>query len=115
MRSIAAVLTVLLVGKGDGTFNPAMNLMVAGAPSWVSIADLNNDKIPELVVSQENASTVTVLPGMGSLMYATPVVLSVGPGPRGQGIGDFNGDGKPDIAVGNAGASSVSVLINTTM
>jgi hypothetical protein len=97
----------VLLGKGDGTFHPAVAYETGATggsigASSVAVADLNGDGSPDLVVANFQNSTVGVLLGNGDGTFQ-PVVL-YGPGgsyPLSVAVADMNGDGRPDVVVGN--------------
>jgi FG-GAP-like repeat/FG-GAP repeat len=99
----------VFLGKGDGTFGSPMSFGSGGLrPSSVSIADLNGDGLPDLVVTNACADSsctggaVSVLLGKGNGAFNTPVSYdSGGLSASSVAIGDLNGDGKPDLAVAN--------------
>jgi hypothetical protein len=51
----------VLAGKGDGTFDPYAAFGTGMGPHAVSIADLNGDTLPDLVVANKDDGTVSVL------------------------------------------------------
>jgi len=51
----------VLAGKGDGTFVPYVAFGTGIGPNAVSIADLNGDTLPDLVVANKNDGTLSVL------------------------------------------------------
>jgi len=99
---------IVLLGNGDGTFQPA-TYIPQDVVGNVSIADLNGDGKPDIVMETEcqNSSdcvygTIRVLFGNGDGTFQPPVIYS--PQffhPSAIAIGDFNGDGVPDVAVTN--------------
>ena len=110
----------ILLGKGDGTFEPAVNYATGSAPYGVAVADFNRDGKQDLVVANSNESDISVLLGNGDGTFQTEVKYNTGsiPNPAGVAVGDFNGDGHLDLAVadfacpgGAAGCGSVSVLL----
>jgi len=110
----------ILLGNGDGTFQPHFDLAVGTLPSSVVAADFNKDGKVDLAVANASDGTVSVLLGNGNgtfqpqVVYATQVVNGVFGGSNWESavVGDFNGDGKPDLAVScDAGCKSVSVLL----
>jgi hypothetical protein len=107
-----------LLGKGDGTFQPAKATNVngqCGAPGQASqsliTADFNGDHIPDIAVMVTGG--VAIFLGKGDGTFMTPgKFYQVGCGSLGGLSADFNGDGIPDLAlVGNCSTSYVSVLL----
>jgi hypothetical protein len=98
----------VLLGKGDGTFRPAVNYATGPAPSWVAVGDFNGDGIPDLAVATD---TVSVLLGKGDGTFKAAVSYAAGDTPFALGVGDFNRDGSLDLAVANSGADTVSILL----
>jgi hypothetical protein len=105
----------VLLGKGDGTFQPAIKTPVPGAFFGIAVADLNGDGNPDVVTGDSTGGpprNVNVLLGKGDGTFAAPVKYSTGGSGEGQiVIADFNGDGKLDIAVINASDNTVSILL----
>jgi FG-GAP-like repeat/FG-GAP repeat len=109
-NSVASV----YLGKGDGTFAPAVNYPTGIVAASIAIADLNGDGRLDLAVANENSDSISVLLGRGDGTFQAAVNYPAGPGPSGIASGDFNGDGKLDLVVANAGSSfgtTVSVLM----
>jgi hypothetical protein len=100
----------VLLGKGDGTFQTAVNYAAGGRPSCVAVGDFNGDGKQDLAVANVEG-TVRVLLGKGDGTFqATNVGYIAGPYANSVAVGDFNGDGKQDLAVANG--SGVSILLN---
>jgi hypothetical protein len=55
----------VLLGNGDGTFQPAVSYPVDSGPNRVVAADLNGDSTLDLIVANYLADTVDVLLGNG--------------------------------------------------
>ena len=51
----------VLLGNGDGTFQPEQRFAVGDDPRSIAIADLNNDSRPDLAVANYGADYVSVL------------------------------------------------------
>jgi hypothetical protein len=73
----------------------------------VTVGDFNNDKKLDLVVTNDNDATVSVLLGNGDGTFQTQVKFAVGDEPFYVVVGDFNNDAKQDLAVVNFVSSSV--------
>ncbi len=110
----------VLLGNGDGTFQPAVTYASGGGDAWsVAVADVNGDGKPDLVVanvcSKSSCSThgvVTVLLGNGNGTFQTAVTYDSGAFQAfSVGVADVNGDGMPDIAVVNVQSHNVGVLL----
>jgi FG-GAP-like repeat/Divergent InlB B-repeat domain/Calx-beta domain/Abnormal spindle-like microcephaly-assoc'd, ASPM-SPD-2-Hydin/FG-GAP repeat len=105
-----------------GTLTPSFALphsFEAGdAPSAVTTADLNGDGIPDLLVTNGGADTVSVLlnttaPGAGTPSFAAQQAFATGVGPSSVTTADLNGDGGPDIVAADGGADAISALLDT--
>ncbi len=103
----------VLLGNGDGTFQPATFLTVGNFPFDIATGDLNNDDQLDLVVTNSQDGTVSVLLGNGDGTFQPQNVVMVGNGPSGVVIADLNGDGIPDLAVstGLSNGNTVTVLL----
>jgi len=91
---------VVLLGKGDGTFQSPINTASGANLSVVATADLNGDGKADVVGAFNNALLVYI--GKGDGTFATGVSYSIGgtlTGTAGVSFGDFNGDHIVDIAV----------------
>ncbi|MBI2926666.1 MAG: VCBS repeat-containing protein [Verrucomicrobia bacterium] len=101
----------VLLGKGDGTFQRAVNYGAGSNPNSVAMADFNDDAKLDLVVANRNSGNVSVLLGDGAGTFSAAVNYGAGASPRFVAVGDFNGDGKADLAVANANSDNISILL----
>ncbi len=101
----------VLLGNGDGTFQPAMNVATGSGPASVAVGNFNGDARPDLAVTNFFSDNVSVLLGNGDGTFRAAVKFAAGIGPVSIAVGDLNGDGKLDLAVANQGLNDVSVLL----
>jgi hypothetical protein len=98
----------VLLGNGDGTFQPAVDYGPGSNSEFVVVGDFNGDGKLDLAVTN---SGLSVLLGNGDGTFQPAVNYSAGSGPFSIAVGDFNGDGRLDIAVSNFQSDNVSVLL----
>ncbi|HYW43991.1 MAG TPA: VCBS repeat-containing protein [Bryobacteraceae bacterium] len=114
---------ILLIGKGDGTFQAPVMLAMPGGlhPVAVAAADLNGDGILDLAVElvdrdfSRNPETLAIFLGQANGTFGAARTFALQSQAGGGGaiaIGDFNRDGKPDIAVSSDYAGPVNFLID---
>jgi hypothetical protein len=101
----------VLLGNGDGTFQPPVDHAAGGNPQFVAVGDFNGDGKQDLVAVY-GAGGVSVLLGKGDGTFLPGIGYLAGSGPVSVAVGDFNGDGTPDLAVANTGSANVSVLLD---
>ena len=109
----------ILLGKGDGTFQP-LQMTSAGLNAFgpMIVTDVNGDGIPDLVnTSPGGAATqdIVVVLGQGDGTFGEPQRYGVGCYPYYLAAGDFNGDGQVDLATSTFGCYAtydLSILIH---
>jgi hypothetical protein len=87
----------ILLGRGDGTFLPAVDYPAGASPISIAAADFNHDGNLDLAVASQSGY-IGVLLGNGDgtfqrAMQSPPVQTFE----QFVTVGDFNGDGKPDL------------------
>lgn len=80
-------------------------------PQAVATADLDGDGVLDLVTSDGNANTASVLLGLGDGSFAAAASYPVGSNPKRLEIADLDADGALDVVVVNRGSDAVSVLL----
>jgi FG-GAP-like repeat len=84
-------------------------------PSSIAKGNFRHVGTTDLVTSNYDVSSVSVLLGLGAGKFQQPPVnIAAGTSPETVVVGDFNGDGWDDIAITNANAATptVTVLLN---
>jgi hypothetical protein len=99
----------ILLGNGDGTFQPATNVIAGTNPTAIAAADFNADGRADLVTTNSD-NTLSVLLGNGDGSFRAHVDYGTGTGSNSVALADFNEDGRVDLAVANSGGS-ISVLL----
>jgi hypothetical protein len=107
---------VIQLGNGDGTFRAMPTVPLGSDISSFAVGDFNGDDVPDLAVTNYlfNATTVSVVLGLGDGTFQGRYLFGVGTSPHGATVEDFNGDGRLDLAVANLLSNNISVLINDT-
>jgi hypothetical protein len=100
----------VLLGNGDGTFQPATVLPAGPSPRSLVATDLNGDASTDLAASDWEGG-VSVLLGNGDGTFEPRADFATGPGARSLAVADLDGDTRLDLATGNFDADSVSVLV----
>ena len=116
--------TAILLGNGDGTFQPARILTEPRlrVPQYQVIADFNRDGFQDLALALANGTEglFEIRNGNGDGTFGAPILYAVPPALSSVGggtlvTGDFNRDGRSDIALPIIGANpGLAGLVNST-
>ena len=108
----------VLLGRGDGTFEPQRQFDATSAPVNLDIGDLNGDGWLDLAVitpSVEAEFTVATLLGRGNGTFEPQWTIQVPAGASNSAgtvrVADLNRDGKPELAVAGHDVSQISILL----
>src|SRR5262249_28110356 len=95
---------MVLPGKGDGQFAPAVSTTtVPDSPGEIALGDVNADGKLDLAIATHDSYNVTLLLGDGtgrlSLAPSSPILMKLGTHPHTHGlaVADMNGDKKLDL------------------
>jgi hypothetical protein len=90
-----------------------VRLKVGRSPGSVEIADFNKDQLPDLAITSETDSSVTVFlgDGKGNFKEADHSPFFAGSTPNDIALSDFNKDGNPDLAFANHDRKYITLLM----
>lgn len=115
---VGRTITVLL-GLGDGTFQPPWEMEVGTGMSRIVVADFNRDGLKDLAIAGDR-SQVYVLFGVGNGTFLQQPTITLTADTLGVDatdidLADFNGDATPDlvVAIGLNGSRTAILLGNT--
>lgn len=100
----------ILLGNGDGTFQPPAFISVPYQPVGVACADFNNDGNTDLAVTLEGDASIQILLGKGDGTFATGGAFYAGADPPSVVAADFNLDKNIDLAVSDFEGGGITVL-----
>jgi hypothetical protein len=103
---------IVLTNKGGGRFRAERRFLSNIHPVAVAIADLNGDKMLDLIAVRFGADAVSVLLNKAGGRFAAKVDYGTGAGPGSIAIDDLTGDDRPDLVTTNGNANTVSLLVN---
>src|SRR5437879_4793373 len=135
--SVSNVMGAVMLGNGDGTFQPPRITPFIGDPEsivmlgnaygscqlaqrlsfWaaesesLAAVDFNGDGKIDLVVANAGSNNISVLLGNGDGTFQAARTFPVGNRLEFVAVGDFNGDGKLDVAVASYNTNTVGVLL----
>jgi hypothetical protein len=102
----------VLLGNGNGTFQPHVQYASGSGPQALLAADFNRDGRLDLAVANARENTVSVFIGQGDGTFGTRNDQSTGgTSPSSVVTADFNGDSNTDVAVANQGSNTVTVSL----
>lgn len=92
----------VLLGNGDGTFQPAVNYNAGAQPLSIAVGDFNLDGKLDLAVANVSSQNISILLGNGDGTFQSAVSYSTSDDAFAIAVADLNGDGKPDLIVESA-------------
>jgi hypothetical protein len=115
----ASRLISIMLGNGNGTFQPAQHMDVGTGMSRIAVGDFNLDGIRDLGIAGDSAQVYTLL-GVGNGTFVQqPTIILVSENPLGVDgtdidLGDFNLDAVQDlvVAIGLNGSRTAILLGN---
>lgn len=112
-NSHAAYTLMVLLGAGNGSFQPPATLSTLYGPSGMVFRDFNGDGKADLVVSHCcGATDMTYMQGNGDGTFLPEAHFNGGQNPFAVAASDLNGDGKQDLIIGGTSQMALTVLLN---
>ncbi|HEX8161134.1 MAG TPA: VCBS repeat-containing protein [Pyrinomonadaceae bacterium] len=114
---VAARTISVLIGLGDGTFQPAREVEVGTGMSSIAVGDFNRDGLKDLGIAGDSSQVYVLLGAGNGTFNQQPTLVPIPDGNLGVDgtdidIADFNGDTVPDLVVALAlNANKTVVLI----
>lgn len=105
----------ILLGNGDGTFQPSHDFVVGPGMNQIAVGDFNRDGAKDLVISAGNARLYRLV-GVGDGTFAQLQTLVLHPSPSfvvvsDVDVADFNRDGIQDVTAAlSTSSSQIAVL-----
>src|SRR5437660_899179 len=105
----------VLLGNGDGSFQPVMNFDTGGDfPESIAVGDFNGDGKLDVAVAHFMTNNVTVLLGNGDGTFQRAYVVATFAADMfliPVAVGDMNGDGKLDLVTASVGNVMGAVML----
>ncbi|HEX8811843.1 MAG TPA: Ig-like domain repeat protein, partial [Terracidiphilus sp.] len=110
----------VLLGNGDGTFQPEATYASGETTQMGDVGDLNHDGFPDIVAPNLDSGTISVFLNNGDGTFGNPTTYQTDhvlnppvyyyPDPSSVVIGDLNNDGNLDVVIANRNTNQVTVL-----
>ncbi|CAF1551502.1 unnamed protein product, partial [Adineta steineri] len=104
----------IFLGFGDGVFELVRHYSTGdkSGPFSIGAADLNNDHVLDIVVSNAISGSIDIFFGFYREIFFRHLVYATGKGSASHSvaIGDFNNDSRQDIVVTNSGNDNIGVF-----
>ncbi|HWB21127.1 MAG TPA: FG-GAP-like repeat-containing protein [Phycisphaerales bacterium] len=101
----------ILLGNGNGTFQPQQQITVGDGPAGIAVLDVDGDGDTDIAVANNNSNNYTILRNNGSGVFSVLSTQDAGvDGERSLGAADMNEDGILDLVIGGIGSSNMRVL-----
>lgn len=101
----------LLLGNGDGTFDPMTLITVGSDPIGIVAVDLDASGTLDLAVGNSTGDSISVLYGAGDGTFTARGPFSAGNAPSAIAAADADHDGRLDLITTNREADTVGVLL----
>jgi hypothetical protein len=103
----------LLLGNGDGTFQPAQTIATGHMPSSIAVADFNQHGLSDLAVVNQGDNTIGIYLRNPDGTFAAPTLIATGTKPTSIVAGAFNPNSNAiiDLAITNSSENTLETYI----
>ena len=105
----------VLLGNGDGTFQPVVDYGAGNGLNGIGVSDFNGDLRPDVAVANAADGTVSILMGNGDGSFQAHVDYGTGGRPGRIVVADLNGDGNADLAVACPTTVGLALIANVAI
>lgn len=109
---ISILLNNTIAGATNFSMGTAVRIPSGDGPSAVAIGDLNSDGNLDIVVTNQNADTISFFLGNGDGTFGAAQTVNVGDKPVSVVIADLDGNSNPDIVTANENSDNITFLRN---
>ena len=106
---------IIYLGYGNGSFADGVPYSTGSgsSPTYLTVADFNNDNMLDIIVANNAIDSIVVLFGLGNGFFLLGTACSTGKGsaPQALAFGDFNGDKQLDVVVVNAQSNNIQIIL----
>lgn len=102
----------VLLNKGDGTFQAAVNYTVGKLPTAVAIGDFNGLGRRDVAVALSGEDAVALLYNTGKGELQEPLKIPTVPAPGSLAVADFNGDERDDLLIASISQTQATLLLS---
>lgn len=106
----------ILLGKGDGTFQPQIFAPISGYAEGTVVGDFNRDGVLDIASVQFYPTQFSVAYGIGDGTFQAPVSYAIPAqmfSPFAMAGGDLNGDGVTDLVEVNVSDGTACIFMNS--